>query len=46
VSTVPAATAAQDHTVALVFQPGYRFGGALLRPARVQVQVWQEQAGE
>ena len=40
VATVPAPSADQDHVVAAVFQPGYRFGGALLRPARVQVQVW------
>jgi molecular chaperone GrpE len=44
VSTVAAPTREQDHTVAAVFQPGYRFGGALLRPARVQVQMWQEHA--
>nr|AKQ04642.1 GrpE protein, molecular chaperone GrpE [uncultured Gemmatimonadetes bacterium Rifle_16ft_4_minimus_7] len=42
VSTAPAPTAAQDHLVASVLQPGYRFGGALLRPARVSVYVWQE----
>lgn len=42
VSTAPAPTAEQDHTVASVLQPGYRFGGALLRPARVMVYVWQE----
>lgn len=42
VSTVPAPTAEQDHLVAAVLQPGYRFAGALLRPARVTVFVWQE----
>ena len=42
VSTSPAPTAEQDHLVAQVLQPGYRFGGALLRPARVLVYVWQE----
>lgn len=42
VSTLPAPTADQDHRVASVLQPGYRFGGALLRPARVSVYVWQE----
>ena len=40
VSTVPAPVKDQDHTVSVVFQPGYLFGGALLRPARVQVQIW------
>jgi len=44
VSTVPAPSPEQDHTVAAVFQPGYRFGTALLRPARVQVHVWQDAA--
>ena len=44
VSTVAAATPEQDHTVAMVFQRGYRFGGALLRPARVQVRIWPDDA--
>jgi molecular chaperone GrpE (heat shock protein) len=26
--------------VARVYQPGYRFGGQLLRPARVVVKQW------
>jgi molecular chaperone GrpE (heat shock protein) len=26
--------------VSAVYQPGYRFGGALIRPARVQVKTW------
>lgn len=42
VSTAPASTAEQDHLVASVLQPGYRFAGSLLRPARVVVYVWQE----
>ncbi|HWP36848.1 MAG TPA: nucleotide exchange factor GrpE [Gemmatimonadales bacterium] len=42
VTTVPAPVADQDHTVAQVFQAGYRFAGALLRPARVSVYVWQQ----
>ncbi len=42
VSTIPAGTPDEDHVVASVFQPGYRFGGALLRPARVQVRVWDD----
>ncbi|MSR05911.1 MAG: nucleotide exchange factor GrpE [Gemmatimonadetes bacterium] len=44
VSTVAATVPEQDHTVALVFQSGYRFGGALLRPARVQVRIWADDA--
>ena len=42
VSTVPAPGPEQDHLVQSVFQPGYRFGGALLRPARVSVFLWHE----
>ncbi len=37
VSTVPAPDADSDHTVSATFQPGYRFKGQLVRPARVQV---------
>jgi len=44
VATIPAPSADKDHLVSAVFQPGYRFGGGLLRPARVQVQIWSEGA--
>lgn len=37
VSTVPARGDGQDQTVSATFQPGYRFKGQLVRPARVQV---------
>ena len=37
VSTTPAPDHSKDQTVAATFQPGYRFKGALVRPARVQV---------
>ncbi len=37
VSVVPAPSPEQDHVVAATFQVGYRFKGALVRPARVQV---------
>jgi molecular chaperone GrpE len=40
IGTLPAQSEADDHTVADVIQPGYRFGGALLRPARVRVHTW------
>jgi molecular chaperone GrpE len=40
VSTEPALSAEDDSTVARVFQPGYRFNGQLLRPARVVVKQW------
>ncbi len=37
VSVAPAEKPGQDHTVKAVFQTGYRFKGAVIRPARVQV---------
>lgn len=40
-TTTPAATPEEDHTVAQVYQLGYRFAGQLLRPARVVVRQWQ-----
>ena len=40
VATEPALSREDDHTVAKVFQPGYRFNGQLLRPARVVVKQW------
>ncbi len=45
VTTRPADHATRDHTVGAVLQPGYRMGGALLRPARVVVLTWQERDG-
>lgn len=43
VSTVPAPDRSLDHTVSATFQPGYRFKGVLVRPARVQVYSDQGQ---
>jgi molecular chaperone GrpE len=40
-TTVPAASKAEDHLVAQVYQVGYVFNGMLLRPARVVVKQWQ-----
>jgi molecular chaperone GrpE len=40
ITTIPTDDEAQDHTVAAVFQVGYRFNGTLLRPARVQVRMY------
>jgi molecular chaperone GrpE len=40
IAQAPATAPEQDHTVAAVFQTGYRFNGQLLRPARVQVRIW------
>ena len=43
VSMVPAPKPELDHTVSATFQSGYRFKGALVRPARVQVYSAQGQ---
>ena len=40
VTTEPADSRADDHTVSKVFQVGYRYNGQLLRPARVVVRQW------
>lgn len=40
-STVPAETAEEDHTIAQVYQVGYVFNGQLLRAARVVVRQWK-----
>lgn len=44
VSTVPAPDRSREHTVSATFQPGYRFKGTLVRPARVQ--VYSDQQGQ
>jgi molecular chaperone GrpE len=41
VTMQPATDAAQDHTVGVVLQPGYKLGDSLIRPARVVVLTWQ-----
>jgi molecular chaperone GrpE len=41
IATEPALSPEDDHVVAKVFQPGYRFNGQLLRPARVVVKQWR-----
>jgi molecular chaperone GrpE len=40
VTTEPALSPEDDHTVSKVFQVGYRHNGQLLRPARVVVKQW------
>ena len=40
ISTEPALSSEDHNTVGKVFQRGYRFGGQLLRPARVVVKQW------
>ncbi len=42
VGTLLAPSPDQEGTIAAVFQAGYQFGGAMLRPARVQVYVAPE----
>ncbi len=44
VSTIRPPSPDRDHVVSATFQPGYRFKGALVRPARVQVYSEQGQA--
>lgn len=44
VSAVPPPSPDQDHRVSATFQAGYRFKGALIRPARVQVYAEQGHA--
>jgi molecular chaperone GrpE len=44
VSTTPAPDRSSEHTVSATFQPGYRFKGTLIRPARVQ--VYSDQQGQ
>jgi len=46
IGSLPATSAKEDHTVGSVLQPGYKFGGALIRPARVQVRMWSGDASE
>ncbi|HJR17377.1 MAG TPA: nucleotide exchange factor GrpE [Gemmatimonadales bacterium] len=43
VATVPAPDRSRDQQVSATFQPGYRFKGVLVRPARVQVYSDQGQ---
>ena len=44
IGSVPAESAEEDQTVGVVLQTGYSFGGTLLRPAKVQVKMWQGEA--
>ena len=44
VTTAAAPNAGADHTVGAILQAGYRFGKTLLRPARVQVLTWSDDA--
>lgn len=45
VTTAPASSAEQDHTVGAVLSPGYTLGEQLVRPARVTVLTWTGGAG-
>lgn len=44
VGSMPTPAPEDDHTVAVVMQPGYRLAGHLVRPARVQVYVHADDA--
>lgn len=46
VGMVPTTSEEDDGTVANVVQAGYRFGGSLLRPARVLVHMLQAEEGD
>jgi molecular chaperone GrpE len=46
IGSLPAESEEQDHTVGTIIQVGYRFGGTLIRPARVQVLMWAGDGGE
>ena len=46
VTTAPAPSREQDHTVGQVLQPGYQVGGVLIRPARVAVLVWSDDTAQ
>lgn len=41
VMTVPTDNPEEDDHVADIFQPGYRYQGVLMRPARVRVKKWE-----
>lgn len=45
IGSLPAESKDHDQTVGTVLQLGYKFGGALLRPARVQVRMWDDDGG-
>ena len=46
VGSLPAATEEEDHTVGAILQSGYKFGGALIRAAKVQVLMWQTEGSQ
>ena len=46
IGSLPAGTEEEDHTVGAILQSGYKFGGALIRPAMVQVLMWQNEGSQ
>jgi len=46
IGSLPAETEEEDHTVGAILQSGYKFGGALIRPAMVQVLMWQNERSQ
>ena len=46
IGSLPAETEEEDQTVGAILHSGYKFGGALIRPARVQVLMWQNEGSQ
>ena len=46
VGSLPAQAEEEDHTVGAILQSGYKFGGALIRPAKVQVLMWEAEGSQ
>lgn len=46
IGSLPAKTEEEDHTVGAILQSGYKFGGSLIRPAMVQVLMWQNEGSQ
>ncbi len=46
IGSLPAQAEEEDHTVGAILQSGYKFGGALIRPAKVQVLMWQAEGSQ
>ncbi len=46
IGSLPADSEEQDHTIGAVLQLGYKLGGVLIRPAKVQVLMWQDAPNE
>ena len=45
IGSVPAQSGKEDQTIGRIVQAGYKLGNYLIRPAKVQVAVWQNEDG-